>query len=201
MIVYPLFIPSATETRESSIQLIAGNVVAVSTSPYTMQTTVYDYEAETWGLKVSINPLTREEAQPWVAFLSALRGRVGTFLFGPALFRTPLGAGTGVPLVNGANQTGRELVTDGWTANTVVLEAGDLFQIDLRLYMSLKQVTSNGSGQATIDVFPRVKAHADNSALILENPKGLWRLNSSTVPLIDAGESGLLNINFEAEEA
>lgn len=201
MITYPLIVPTGALTRESSIQLLAGTVVAISTSPYTMQTTVYDYNAETWGLKVSINPITRSEAQPWIAFLSALRGRTGTFIFGPTLFDSPLGAGTGVPLVNGANQTGRELVTDGWSNNTLVLKAGDLFQINQRLYMSLKDVVSNGSGQATIDIFPRAKAHADNSALILESPAGIWRLNSNTVPLVDAGESGLFNINFEAEEA
>lgn len=166
-----------------------------------MQTTVYDYEADSWALKVSVNPLTREEAQPWIAFLSALRGRTGTFIFGPKLFSSPLGSGSGVPLVKGAGQAGRELTTDGWTPNSVVLEAGDLFQIDFRLYMALKEVTSNGLGEAVIDVFPRVKSHADNSSLILQNPSGLWRLNSNTVPLIDAGESGLLNINFEAEEA
>lgn len=166
-----------------------------------MQTTVYDYEADIWGLKCSINPLTREEAQPWIAFLTALRGRAGTFIWGPSLFSSPLGAGTGVPLVNGANQAGRELVTDGWTPSTVVLEAGDLIQIDQRLYMALREVVSNASGQATIDVFPKLRSHADNSALILTNPMGIWRLNSNSVPVIEAGESGLININFEAEEA
>ena len=199
MITYPLSIPSAAKTRESSILLIASTVIGVNQSPYTYDSQIYDYNSDAWGLKVSINPLTRAEAQPWIAFLAALRGRLGTFMFGPVIMADPLGAGTGVPAVSSYDQTGRQLSTYGWTPNTDVLRAGDMFQIDQRLYMALRNVTSDGAGTASIDVFPRLKSHVAGSALVLDNPMGLFRLTSNQVPILDVSETALFNINFEAE--
>lgn len=201
MIVYPINTPGDPKTTESSFSLIAANVVGVNQSPYSFNSQIYDYNSESWGLKVSINPLTRAEAQPWIAFLTALRGKRGTFLWGPAIMSTPLGEGTGVPVVDGAGQNGRELQTKGWNPNTVVLKAGDLFQVNQGLYVSVKDVLSDGSGEALIDVFPKLKNHADETALILSYPKGIFRLTSNVVPILDVSETNLFNINFEAEEA
>lgn len=201
MIAYPLNIPASATTRESSCTLIAASVVGVNQSPYNFDTQVYDYGSEAWGLKVSVNPLTREEAQPWMAFLTALRGRRGTFLFGPAIMASPAGTGSGLPIVSVGGQEGRELSTTGWTPNQTVLKAGDLFEIDQRLYMNLTDAISDASGNCVLDIFPKAKAHALNTALILTNPTGIFRLTSNIVPVLDAGETGLFNINFEAEEA
>ena len=201
MIAYPLTIPLTATTRESSVMLIAASVVGINQSPYSYNTQVYDYNSETWGLKVSINPLTREEAQPWVAFITALRGRRGTFLFGPAIMKEPLGTGLGSPIVAGAGQVGRVLNTSGWAANSEVLKADDLFQIDQCLYMSLTSAATNGSGVVSIDVFPSLKTHAASSPVLVSSPVGIFRLTSNTTPVIDVSESGFFNINFEAEEA
>lgn len=201
MIVYPINTPGDANTTESSFSLIAANVVGVNQSPYSFNSQVYDYNSESWGLKVSINPLTRAEAQPWIAFLTALRGKRGTFLWGPVIMSTPLGQATGVPVVDGAGQTGRELLTEGWTPNTVVLKAGDLFQVDQGLYLSMKDVLSDAGGSALIDVFPKLKNHANQTVLIVSNPKGIFRLTSNVVPILDVSETNLFNINFEAEEA
>ena len=202
MITYPLTIPLTPTTRESALTLIALSVVGVSQSPYTFSTQVYDHDADAWQLKVSINPLSREEAQPWIAFLTALRGRRGTFLFGPAIMRTPLGSGAGVPILSAASSDRRTITTSGWTPNTEVLAAGDLFQLDDRLYMCLTDVASNSSGVGSIEVFPKVRTtHAVGAALVLTDPKGIFRLTSSTIPVVDCSETGLFNINFEADEA
>jgi hypothetical protein len=201
MINYPLYPPTNEKTTESSFSLIAANVVGVNQSPYTFNSQIYDYNSETWGLKVSINPLTRAEAQPWIAFLTALRGRRGTFMFGPVIMGEPLGTGSGVPVVASANQTGRELLTSGWAYSQLVLQKGDLMQIDQSLYMVLSDVTSGAEGLATIDVFPQLRIHANQAQIILSAPKGIFRLTSNTVPVLDVSETGLFNINFEAEEA
>lgn len=199
MINYPISIPSAATTRESSITLLAATVVGVNQSPYSYDAQVYDYNAEAWGLKVSINPLTRSEAQPWVAFLAALRGRRGTFIFGPMIMSQPLGSGLGIPVVSAAGQIGRELSSSGWLPYEDVLNAGDMFEIDQRLYMCLRNVISDENGNAVIDVFPRLKAHAQGVPLVLQNPVGTFRLTSNLVPVLDVSENGLFNINFEAE--
>lgn len=78
-----------------------------------------------------------------------------------------VGAQGGTPVVNGANQTGSNLITNGWTASKAVLSAGDIITIagvhrinpltrqstgDLRQFVVLANVTSDGSGNATIPI-------------------------------------------------
>lgn len=72
----------------------------------------------------------------------------------------------GAPVVNGANQTGSSLITNGWTAAAAQrLNAGDIFTLagvhrinpltrqstgDLRQFVALANVNSDGAGNATI---------------------------------------------------
>jgi len=75
----------------------------------------------------------------------------------------------GTPVVNGANQTGSSLITNGWTASTQVLNQGDVIQLGtgstgvyavnpqsrqstgrLQDFVVTANVTSDGSGNATI---------------------------------------------------
>lgn len=81
----------------------------------------------------------------------------------------PLG---GTPLVNGANQTGSSLVTDGWTAAAANrLKRGDVFTIagvygvnpqsrqsttQLQQFVVTADVDSDGSGNATIPISPAI---------------------------------------------
>ena len=81
----------------------------------------------------------------------------------------PLG---GTPLVNGAAQTGSNLVVDGWTAAAALrLRRGDVFTIagvfavnpqtrqstgQLRQFVVTADVSSNASGQATIPISPAI---------------------------------------------
>jgi P22 coat protein - gene protein 5 len=83
----------------------------------------------------------------------------------------PLG---GTPLVNGAAQSGASLVTDGWTASAASrLKKGDTFTIAnvygvnpisgdstgvLRRFVVTADVSSDGSGNATIPISPSITA-------------------------------------------
>lgn len=83
----------------------------------------------------------------------------------------PLG---GTPLVNGASQTGSSLVTDGWSASAAArLKKGDVFtianvyavnrvsgdtQADLQQFVVTADVSSDGSGNATIPIYPAITA-------------------------------------------
>jgi len=73
----------------------------------------------------------------------------------------------GTPVVNGASQTGSSIATSGWSNNTQVLNAGDIIYFagvhrinpltrqstgDLRPFVVLSAVTSNGSGQANVPI-------------------------------------------------
>lgn len=94
-----------------------------------------------------------------------------------------VGALGGTPLINGANQTGTELATDGWTPNTQVLNMGDVFTIDgvygvnpqsyettnrLHQFVAMEDVISDGSGEATITVSPAL----NDGTLVTNNSSG-----------------------------
>lgn len=83
-----------------------------------------------------------------------------------------VGALGGTPLVNGANQTGSSLVTDGWTAAAATrLNVGDVFTIAgvyavnpqsrastgrLRQFVVTAAGVSDGSGNMTISIYPAI---------------------------------------------
>ena len=89
------------------------------------------------------------------------------------MFVDTLGAGGGTPLVNGASQTGASIITDGWPAGTLVLKAGDLVTFatgPTLVYDITADVTSDGTGNATLPVSPNVFAGAspgNNDAVII----------------------------------
>jgi hypothetical protein len=75
------------------------------------------------------------------------------------------GPGGGTPVVSGASQSGNAITTSGWTASTQVLNDGDIITFAgvnavnpvgkqdlgaLKQFAVVGNVTSNGSGQATI---------------------------------------------------
>lgn len=81
-----------------------------------------------------------------------------------------VGAHGGTPLVNGASQTGSSLVTDGWSLSTQVLNKGDIITLagvngvnpqnrqstGARQFVVTADVTSDGSGNATIPIYPAI---------------------------------------------
>lgn len=79
------------------------------------------------------------------------------------------------PYVNGGSQTGSSLVTDGWpTSTTNVLWAGDTIQIEGSdtEYTVQSNVSSNGSGQATISISPSLSSSpADDKAVLVPAPR------------------------------
>ena len=115
-----------------------------------------------------------------------MRGREGTFLLGDPLGATPRGSAGGTPRVNGASQTGDSISIDGCTASqTGWLKAGDYIQLGSgagsSLHKVLQDVSSNGAGQATIDVWPSIRtAPADNSTVVVSAGKGVFRLATSS---------------------
>ncbi len=182
-ISYPVTFPASIGV--SSINIRAKTVVGVSSSPFTGQQQVYKHQGQWWEAEVSLPPMKRDEAEQVVSFLIKMNGQYGTFLMGDFLSTAPRGIGTGTPLVNGASQAGDELVTDGWTVSTTgILKAGDWIQLGSAststLHKVLDDVTSDGSGNATLNIFPNLRSSPDDNAVItISSPKGRWRLASN----------------------
>lgn len=138
-----------------------------------------------------------------------LRGRFGTFLLGDPLGATPRGSAAtapGTPLVNGADQTGDELVIDGIpTSGDDYLKAGDYIQLGsgatARLYKVLEDVAIDGSGGATLNIWPALRSSpADDATVTVSNAKGVFRLASNETDW-DANQLGIYGTTFAANEA
>ena len=182
-IAYPLNLPNTTSFE--SARFTARSVVGVSKSPFTGATQIQKHQGQWFEFEGKLIPMTRPNAEAWMSFMLSLNGMQGTFLLGDPLGATARGIASGTPLVKGASQTGNSLITDGWTVSqTGILKAGDWIQLgsgsSSKLYKVLTDVNSDGSGNATLDIFPSINtAVADNSALVVSSAKGLFRLGSN----------------------
>ena len=203
-ITYPLAIP--TNKGLAKVRLTANNVVGVSQSPFTARQQVYKYTGQFWEADISLPPMKRSDAEYWISFLLKLNGSYGTFLLGDPNGATARGVATGTPLVKGANQTGTDLITDGWTPNTTgILKAGDYIQLGTGstslLHKVLDDVNSDGSGNATLTLWPDLRsAPSDNAAIVVSSTKGVFRLTSGEQSW-DINEATFYGITFGAREA
>lgn len=203
-ITYPLALP--TTTGIAKIRISANNVVGVSQSPFTSKQQVYKFTGQFWEAEISLPPMKRETAEYWISFLLKLNGSYGTFLLGDPNGATARGVATGTPLVKGASQTGNQLITDGWTINTTgILKAGDYIQLgsgsSAKLHKVLDDVNSNGSGEATLTIWPDLRsAPSDNAAIVVSGAKGVFRLSTNQQDW-DVNEASIYGMTFPAREA
>jgi hypothetical protein len=159
------------------------NIVGLVASPFDGSQQAFEWPGEWFELEVSMPPMEQEDAELWITFLLSLRGQSGTFYYGDPSRSTPAGVATGTPKVNGSNAAGsKTLATKGWTHSiTGILKAGDYLQIGSgitrRLYKVMKDANSDGSGNSTLDIFPRLReALSDNTAITTTSCTGVFRL-------------------------
>jgi hypothetical protein len=182
-------------TAPSSIEIDPQEAVAVSVSPFTGQTQTYDWQASWWMGQVSFLPMNRFAFNAWSAFILSCRGQSNVFSLGDPKLVLPLGLATGIPVVSGASQTWYSLVTRGWTPSvTSIMLAGDLIQIGYRMYKLTAPANSDGSGNATLSVWPNLRDKpADGTTIQTRNCKCLFKLahNSGNKWSTNPGSYGL----------
>lgn len=176
-ISFPLFYPGVSGF--ASIEWIQDRVQATSQSPYTLAQQRFDHMGERWRAKITLPAMQRENASAWRAWVSAVSRSTGSFYLGDPYEPIPRGLALGSPTVSGGSQTGRTLVTTGWAASiTGILLAGDWIQVGTRLYMVQTDCNSDASGNATLELFPRVSTAPSNGATVVTNsPVGLFRIS------------------------
>jgi hypothetical protein len=144
----------------------------------------YVNDGQAWEADIAIPPMVRADAAAFIAFLVKLNGLEGTFLMGDPVGGTPRGTWAGTPLLVGSHAARvKTLTVDGFSAGATVKE-GDWLQFGTgaltRLHQVVQDATANGSGQATIEIWPALRElQADNAQLISANAKGIWRLASN----------------------
>lgn len=201
-ISYPLDLPG-NPSAPARIVIGALDVVGQSQSPFTLASQVHRHQGQMWTATVVLPGMLRDTAEPWIAFLLALRGRFGTFRMGDPTRESPRGAGGGTPVVDGAGQTGETLAVTGAPLSiTGWLKAGDYIQVGDYLHRTLTDTDTDGSGDATLDIWPRLRVSPSNGATVtLSRPTGLWRLAENLREF--EAEPGIVynGISFRAIEA
>lgn len=113
---------------------------------------------------------------------------------------------TGV--MNGATAEGAtSLVTDGWANSTVVLQAGDVFTVadvygvnpisgqvwegnELRQFVCTAQCTSDGSGNATISIAPKIYSSAATEDYLPYQTVGTLPANGAALTVVGSDATG-----------
>lgn len=181
-ITFPLTAPTAV-FRNCKISAMSS--VGVARSPFTFQSQAQVNDGQMWSLSASWATMTRREAQPIIAFLTALNGREGTFLAGDPYHKNPLGKVLGTPVVDGASQSGKVLAVKGFDVSTSgLLLAGDYIGLgsgaSTFLHMVLEDVASDGAGKADISIWPGLRsAPVDEAAINTVGCKAVFRLKSN----------------------
>lgn len=176
---YPLSLPAGCPV---AVRFGGTAVVAVAQSPFTLASQVQAWPGQMWVAEVDLPRMRRADAEAWCAFRLDLNGREGTFLLPPPLAGTPRGTPAGVPVVDGAGQSGRALATRGWTPSApFVLRRGDYLQLGAgataRLYKVLADVSADAAGEAALTIWPALRSSpADGAAIVTSNPAGVFRM-------------------------
>jgi len=141
------------------------------TSPLTGSTQTMELPGARWWLKFGYTKLRQDDSRVFDAFLASMRGMAGRVLLNPIHTESRRGIATGIPVVDGAGQTGRTLSTSGWTPSTAgIMRTGDYFSVATASGPELKILTadaaSNASEKASLMFEPPLRSTPVNGAAI-----------------------------------
>lgn len=164
-------------TPESAEWGMAANSM-VHTSPLSGSEDILELSGAKWFVTLAFSDYTRAEAAALEAFIFSRRGRAKFFYLWNHARPTIRGSGAGAPVVNGAGQLGGSLATAGWTPNAAgVLLPGDYIGVGGELKIVPVRVDADATGKAVVPVEPPQRyAPANGSAIVLTEPKALFRL-------------------------
>lgn len=132
-------------------------------SPYTGKRQTINTAYAVWSFKGTYSKSLLANSGLLRSFLGKLAGQANKFNLPLPECSVPLSGYTGITgYVSGASQTGITLVTNGWTASTLILVEGDYFTINGELKLVTANCISDGSGNATISFTPALRASPAN---------------------------------------
>jgi hypothetical protein len=193
-------LPASSCAARATIQL--QRVISKSESSFTLAQQLFRHPGEKWLLTIQMPPIVnRVIAGQWKAFGLRLKGGFNRFRYGDPLAKNPMGIATGSPVVDGAGQTGNELEIRGAGIGVAGwLLAGDMLQIGDSLHMNVADADTDGAGKATLLLEPALRTSpADGAAIILTNPRGLFKLVENTWGW-EESPGPRWDISFNAEE-
>lgn len=146
------------------------------TSPLNRSVQTVERPGARWKVTLEFPPMPATTRGKLEAFLASLNGMAGRFNLWP---HSRPGSPAYSPTVGGAMSDFKVLPAAGFPVNTLVLRAGDFLSARGELKMVTDDVTSNGSGVASIPVSPAFRAAPTvGSAIVLNRPTALMMLSS-----------------------
>lgn len=179
-ISYPLSWP--THTGITQITISENNVVGVSAAPFSGIEQVQEHPGQWWVAEVSWAPMSRANADVWIAALGSLRGRLGTIIIPDPSRATPRGSAATTPgtpvVVSGSNNS--LSISTGLGNVTGYLKANDRISLGSGSTRRLHKVMADvnlTAGAATIDIWPRLRSTPSaGAAVYVSNASGRFRL-------------------------
>lgn len=190
-ISYPINTP--TNIGIANITFMAESAVAVSQSPFTFQQQVVAHPGQRWAASISLPPMLKQDAEPWVSFLLSLYGQVGTFLLSDPNNPAPRGTATSATLTGVAGTTSPAITMTG------TLLAGDYISITSGSSVRLHKVVQDRNGSGTIEIWPSLRESVTDAPLTLTQAKGRFRLKEN-VTQWNINEMSTYGITFDCVE-
>jgi hypothetical protein len=198
-------LPTAPERR--LVEWNFSDAVAAVESTFTGQVQTQEWPgADMLGGTMTMPSLTQPQADDWISFLMQCRGRRNAFLIGDPLKTSPRGSVAGTPLIDNTVTSGNAAMSQtlgikGFTASAAgVLLRGDWIQFGFRFHRVLDDVDADGSGKATIPIWPSIReVPTDGGAIVTTNPKGLFRL-ANNQRTWSADVKRLTQLSFQIQE-
>lgn len=190
-ISYPINTP--TSIGFANVEFTASNAVAVSSSPFTFKQQVHTYAGQMWSASVTIPPVRKDLAEPWVSFLLSLRGQTGTFLLGDPNNTSPQGTATSANISGDAGDSSVSVNMLG------SLLAGDYIQLGTGDDTTLHKVLVSRTGNGTLEIWPALRKTRTSAPVTLTNTKGLFRLAGSQQSWA-IGDNSAYGIQFDCME-
>ena len=165
--------------------------------PFTFSQQTVVHQGQRWEASISIPTVRKQYAAPWKAFLTALKGRRGTFLLSDPDYASPRGTASGTPTITGT--AGNETATITMTGT---LLAGDYIQVgtllNSKLYQVLEDCSDTGLG-TTVSLWPSLRTSPAAEDVNLSSPSGLFRLAANQVSWA-VDQSSAYSISFDCVE-
>ena len=188
----------AGRVSEVTRRLRAAAVVVAS--PFTLQQQVQDWGGRAWEFDITLAPHVGADARRLSAFFDMIAPRRAFLFSDPTLVQSVIG----VPVVDGAGQTGTTLALSGFLPNFPALYAGDFLSLgtglDTRLYRVTADAQADATGRAVLQIVPPLRSSPANGATVnVTAPQVLLRLTDEVPSSI--GAARIHRFAFSAVEA
>tara|TARA_R110000787_G_scaffold285016_2_gene399573 strand:- start:2891 stop:3505 length:615 start_codon:yes stop_codon:yes gene_type:complete len=200
-ITYPRALPAGISFNASRFKLDFNKSTFDATSRKKSRQSWNEGKTDRWIGVYSTPRLTATQLRLVSSWMRAMIDDNGSFYAIDPDNTNPATVVTGTPLVNGASQTGGSIITDGWAFSVTAMLAGERLQIGTQYYELKEDVVTDGAGNATIEIMPKLRASPANNAVITTaNPKMVAKLSGieNTIDT-DHMKTGVISFAWEEE--